>query len=116
VIQVHLNDGDVRMLHDAVVKLTWTDADGNEAVFDLRDVTRMEFVGPEIRVADGQMRGMPIRGVVVIDDSAGYDVRFDVPMPKEYAREMGERLQAGTKIEIAKSGQMPVRMDIPRGK
>lgn len=100
-ILVHFRDGTHRQIQAATVTFAF-DTDDGRKLYGLDDLVRLEFLGPTVQVADGTFRGMPIRGLVVTDggDAA---VRVDVPMPLDYANDLGEKL-AAKKIDVFRTG------------
>lgn len=90
-IQLTFADGSKRWLdHHAAVSLQW-----GEMQYDWSEVRRMMVIDPVVRVADGKLRGMPIRGLVLEDTT---DLLIEVPMTVTDAQELGEQLKFGTQI------------------
>jgi hypothetical protein len=108
-----LTDGTRRALDQASVTLTWAEPGPNEDVlrsFILKDVVKLVMIEPDVRIAPGNMNGMPVVGIALHDTS---DVVVEVPMPADYAEDMGRELQQYAKVsreaaiklrEIAKRG------------
>jgi hypothetical protein len=101
IIVVHMKDGTKRQLEGARVSLVWDTDDGVE-LHTLDDVAKLEMLGPDLQVADGKFRGMPVKGLILTDlgDTA---LRIDVPLPQDFARDLGEKLLS-TKIKVVRHG------------
>lgn len=98
-IQVTLADGRRFWLDKAEdVRLTWFDGEVSR-VYRLGEVQKLTLIDPMLRVADGTIRGMPIRGLLFEDAS---DLVVEVPLPLADARELGLKLRFGTKIVPAR--------------
>lgn len=100
-IVVHFKDGAKRQLAAGQVSFVF-DGDEGRKLYGLDDLVRIEMLGPEVVVADGTFKGMPIRGLVITDVSDN-SLRIDVPMPLDYAGDLGEKL-AAKKIDVFRSG------------
>jgi hypothetical protein len=93
VIEVVLEDGTKRMLDQAEVKFTWTDADGAEHEYGLDEVKALILYDPEMGTQVGMWSGMPIMGVRFTDAS---DLRIETPLPLGFANDLGHQLVKDT--------------------
>lgn len=91
-IEVVLEDGTRRPLHEAEVTLTWKAPEDDEAEssYTLDDVKAMLVVNPNVGTMAGMFRGMPIMAVALTSDEP--EIRFEVPMPLGFANDMGQQL------------------------
>lgn len=93
-----MKDGKRLLLSAHLVTITVREQGKKPKVYKLDDLAKLTLMNCDASVADGKLREMPVRSAKYVDDSG---LVFEVPMPVEDAREMGEQLQLGTKVLVA---------------